>query len=262
MGRKPRSSKFDSGVYRLVDLLQPRLAIGSDLACADAVRVESSVELFKEGLRSLLPDDLSGAIHWAPPTAHFQYPREAELMDGAVPSRQCEFIGGRQCARTAVEELGVISQEILKDAEGLPIWPAGLVGSISHSRGLCGAVVGSRDRYSCIGLDIERTDRLSDSALRRVMHPKERECLGQSQWVGSVLFSAKEAFFKAQYPVYGRKPTFHDLILSIYADEGSLRVEGIDHMDATMQSIVRRMEFRFFSQDAYVITVCLLAGLN
>src|SRR5688572_29707947 len=59
-------------------------------------------------------------------------------LHGAVPKRQAEFRAGRYCAMTALTALDArfAGCEVGRADSGAPVWPAGIVGSISHSDGM------------------------------------------------------------------------------------------------------------------------------
>jgi 4'-phosphopantetheinyl transferase EntD len=69
------------------------------------------------------------------------FPEEAMQLDGAVDSRLREFATGRSCARQALAGLGLAPAPILRGAKREPLWPAGIVGSITHCRGYRAAAV-------------------------------------------------------------------------------------------------------------------------
>ena len=150
------------------------------------------------------------------------------------------------------------------DADGVPIWPSGTVASISHSRGLCGAVAASTDDIISLGLDLEKTNRLSPRAMERVVHPLEVSVVGDSQLLGSLLFSAKEAFFKAQFPVYGAQPNFKDLALQIDDASKQMSVREVAlHLPEDLREAACRMQFRYQFFGDYVVTLCwLFNGLS
>ena len=119
--------------------------------------------------------------------------------------RQAEFLAGRLIARRALERLEAQSVEILIGQEGMPLWPLGLCGSISHTRkSVCCAVAKGNSRY--VGIDCEDIVSRKHAAelAEFVLSPAEREKLRHSA-LGfaegfTLLFSAKESFFKAVYP--------------------------------------------------------------
>src|SRR5690242_19900117 len=94
------------------------------------------------------------------------HPLEASYVAGAVEHRQRDFALGRFCARAALVLLGVGDVVIGRDARGRPLWPSGMVGSITHTKGYAAALAARQDRFLSVGVDAERTGGVSDS-----MHP-------------------------------------------------------------------------------------------
>ena len=189
----------------------------------------------------------------------FQYSEEGQHFANAVLARRNEFISGRRCARAALAQIGHAPCALPTDADGLPIWPTGAVGSITHSRGLCCAVAASSDAVSSLGIDLEKTTRLSARAMERVVHPLEADFVGEDQALGSLLFSAKEAFFKAQFPVWGAQPNFKDLALQIDVASQQMSVlEIAPHLPKSLQEAAFRMQFHYQFFGDYVVTLCWL----
>lgn len=133
-------------------------------------------------------------------------PEEAAFVEGATLKRRQEFAAGRACAHRALERLGGGLAPILRGEDRGPVWPSGYVGSIAHTKGYCGAAVALLSDVIGLGLDIERCDRFGASILRRVCTPFERDWLenldpASLPAMAALVFSAKEAFFKAQHPL-------------------------------------------------------------
>lgn len=151
---------------------------------------------------------------------------ERLYVAGAVAERRREFATGRRCARAALERLGCDGGEIIAmDADRLPIWPAGFVGSISHTKGLCAAVVAGRSQLGGVGLDIEERRRLGESLVARIASPREQTMLlelGDLREWGTVLFSAKEAFYKCYYPETRTYLRFSDVGVTLERDTGRI----------------------------------------
>jgi 4'-phosphopantetheinyl transferase EntD len=189
----------------------------------------------------------------------FQYSHEAQHLANASLARRNEFIAGRHCARAALAQLGHQPCAMPADADGLPIWPSGTLGSISHSRGLCCAVAAFATDHASLGVDVEKTNRLSPAAMARVLHPFEANEIGNDQVLGSLLFSAKEAFFKNQYQVWKAQPSFKDLALKIHTESQHLSVQEIAaHLSKPLRDATLRMQFRYQFLSDYVITLCWL----
>ena len=134
------------------------------------------------------------------------YPEEeAHLGPRATERRRFYFALGRAAARDALAELGVAPVAIGRGSAGEPVWPDGIVGAITHTGDLAVVMVGWRSAYGGLGVDLERlTPGLSARAARLVCTPAERAWVGDGDHAtrrGTMLFSAKEAVFKALYPI-------------------------------------------------------------
>lgn len=125
---------------------------------------------------------------------------ERALTTRSAPGRAREVATARHCARVALAALGAPVVPVLRDAWGAPVWPPGVVGSLTHCRGYRAAVVARGSDLPSVGLDAERLRSLSDAATDAVVRTDER---GQAPdgvppaHVPVLLFSAKEAVYKA-----------------------------------------------------------------
>jgi len=149
----------------------------------------------------------------------------------AVAKRQTEFLAGRLCARSALHSHNGQAEHPGQDTDGAPLWPAGLCGSITHSKGLAAAVVASRQQFLGIGLDAEvlmsatRAQRLA----AQILCPDELQrltCLPETEhaWLVSLTFCSKESLFKALYPLVGQRFYFQDAELLECRADGRLQL--------------------------------------
>lgn len=123
-----------------------------------------------------------------------------EDSGGMVPRRAAEFSAGRHAARLAMAAAGLAPCAVPKGADRAPVWPRGVAGSISHSDQACIAAVSTGLRG--IGLDIEPLRPFDPGVAALVTGPEDRvDAEGEP---GLLLFSAKEAAYKAQYPLSRR----------------------------------------------------------
>lgn len=183
-------------------------------------------------------------------------PSELELMAGWASHRQHEFATGRRCAREALDSLGFGGRARLgADADGVPVWPEGFVGSISHCRGVAAALAGLTCEYALVGLDLEKTNRLSGGAMKRVLHPEEVEFVQDDQVKASILFGLKEAFYKAQFPRHRTQGNFQDLALSVDTAAGRAKVSALD---ARFAGELRALNFAYSLVGDYVLSLCWL----
>jgi 4'-phosphopantetheinyl transferase EntD len=145
------------------------------------------------------------------------FDEERTTMINAGTTRLRDFATGRHCARRALFDLGVPAVAIRSGHRGQPLWPAGHVGSISHGAGVCVAIAAvGRPGLRSIGIDVERVGSLDESLWPSVMGPKEQSMCHQAAnaaAAATIVFSGKEALFKAQYPVAGAELGFLDVEL-------------------------------------------------
>jgi 4'-phosphopantetheinyl transferase EntD len=177
-------------------------------------------------LDGLFPDDVVTA--WGDPadSAGPLFPEEEALVARAVPKRRREFAKGRECARNALGRLGFGEVMLLSGESREPLWPAGAVGSITHTAGLCAVAVARSDGYAGIGIDAEPAAPLAADIAKRVSGPHdERSFTRVSSLDGAVLprlvFSVKEAVYKCLFPITRVFLGFDDV--NVELDEGTFR---------------------------------------
>ena len=149
------------------------------------------------------------------------FPGEEDLVANAVEGRRREFVTARRCAREALAKLGHAPAPIRSGPKREPQWPAGLVGSITHTAGFRAAAVASKSVIASVGIDTEQNDPLPEGVEELITVPGEPEMLvalarafPMTQW-GRLLFSAKESIYKAWYPLSGRSLGFEEARLMI-----------------------------------------------
>jgi len=146
-------------------------------------------------------------------------PAERDSIAGAVPARIAEFAAGRHCAHQALLAFGVAADvPLLRGPHREPLWPAGLVGSITHTAGYCAAVVAPACACAGLGIDAEHSGQVSpelwpmlfdasELALLHALEPRAKDRLA------TVLFAAKEAFFKSHFRLSGALTEFTEIAL-------------------------------------------------
>ncbi|HZA12105.1 4'-phosphopantetheinyl transferase [Mycobacterium sp.] len=167
-------------------------------------------------LSGVLPEALDGlaaAELYSDPPDLAPLPEEEPLIARSVAKRRNEFITVRYCARLALARLGWPPVPILKGEKGEPCWPDGVVGSLTHTEGYRGAAVGRHDHVRSVGIDAEPHDVLPDGVLNAISLPAERrelEAMPPGLHWDRILFCAKEATYKAWFPVTRRWLGFQD----------------------------------------------------
>lgn len=188
-----------------------------------------------EYLRAVLPDiaDLVYAELYDDPADLTPLPEEEALIARSVPKRRNEFVTVRHCARVAMEQLGVPPSPILKGDKGEPRWPHGVVGSLTHCDGYRGAVVGRSESARSVGIDAEPHGVLPDRVLEAISLPVERREIAalpaDLHW-DRILFCAKEATYKAWFPLTQRWLGFDDAHISFAVDSSGTAGEFVSRI--------------------------------
>jgi 4'-phosphopantetheinyl transferase EntD len=205
------------------------------------------------GFAAILPADIAVAELAGEAAPGPLLGEEQALAARMVPARRAELARGRTCARRALAQLGVAAQPILADEDRAPRWPAGIVGSITHCCGFGAAAVARADRWSAIGIDAELEQRIDPEVRARIA--LDRELVGLDPELGPCLvFSAKEAFFKAWYPAQRRWLDFHDVRAQI--DPGG--TFSVEVLIAGAGRWPRRVTGRFVVEHGRVLTAVAL----
>ena len=161
---------------------------------------------------------------------------EAAAVAGAGAERRREFGTVRWCARTALRQLGVPAVPILPNEDRAPRWPVGVVGSMTHCAGYRAAVVARSGELCGIGIDAEPHAALPTEMLDFVLRDEERARLltlagaDRGRHWDRVVFCAKEAVYKAWFPLTGRWLDFEDVSIAVNLDgtfEANLRDAGL-----------------------------------
>ncbi|HEX9175978.1 MAG TPA: 4'-phosphopantetheinyl transferase [Mycobacterium sp.] len=164
-------------------------------------------------ISTVVSDSVAAAEMYADPPDLKPLPDEEPLIERSVAKRRNEFVTVRHCARLALGELGVPPAPILKGDKGEPCWPDGVVGSLTHCEGFRAAVVGRASEVRSVGIDAEPHGVLPNGVLDAVSLPAERHELAampdELHW-DRILFCAKEATYKAWYPLTRRWLGFED----------------------------------------------------
>jgi len=148
------------------------------------------------------------------------------LSPNAVDKRRREFAAGRAAAHAAMIDLGRLPQAILVGDKRAPIWPDGLVGSITHTRSCAMAVVAHSRDLCALGIDVEEDTPLADNLLPAICSEQEQHWLQKQvnpSQLAKVIFSAKEAAYKCQYTLSERFFGFDGMELVLDLEQGNFQ---------------------------------------
>jgi 4'-phosphopantetheinyl transferase EntD len=178
-------------------------------------------------IESILPVGAVAVDTFVDPAGATLFPEEAALVAKAVEKRRLEFTTARWCARRAMAELGRPPVPVLRGERGQPLWPAGLIGSMTHCVGYRGAVLAPRASFTTIGIDAEPNEPLPGGVFETVTRPGERSHIDDLlrehpsvRW-DRLLFSAKESIYKSWFPLTARWLGFEEAELVIDPSAGT-----------------------------------------
>lgn len=132
-----------------------------------------------------------------------------DTIQRAVAKRQAEYLTGRYCAVQSLTLLNIAVVDIAIGKHRNPVWPEGVCGSITHTHNKGVAVCAFNQNYQYLGIDLENKLPLKTihDIKSSIVNKAEEKVLMQSDLVFedafTLVFSAKEALFKALYPSVG-----------------------------------------------------------
>ncbi|MFO0687483.1 MAG: 4'-phosphopantetheinyl transferase superfamily protein [Myxococcota bacterium] len=185
---------------------------------SDAIGVEGRAD--PPSLAGLFSESVQSAS--APIEDHLEalLPLEREGIAQASTARRHEFATGRWLARSLLRAKGAGEVPIPRNPDRTPGWPAGWVGSITHSGHACAVAVARSEVCRGLGIDLE-PDQAVKPGLERMI------CFGDElAWIAAegesglgrrcrMVFSAKEAVYKTFHPHTRRVWRFEEVALEI-----------------------------------------------
>ena len=131
------------------------------------------IQRYNRALRSMFPKSvLVNAVNFHDMHAPV-FPEEEYCIQNACPQRQKEFRAGRTCARQLLGNLGQANTPVVMSSDHSPVWPVGIVGSISHVDTLCSVAVAHRANIRSLGIDMAKRGSLDDTLYGVVLTHKE-----------------------------------------------------------------------------------------
>jgi len=185
------------------------------------------------------------------------YPEEQVLIESAVEKRQAEFATARHLARQSMQQLGISVGPILKGAQREPVWPSGSIGSLTHAEGCAVACVAKSGVVRSVGIDVELSERVGRDLYGKLFTDAELQYLeNKAEAFGGLLFSAKEAVYKATFPLVGRFIGFKEAELTV--EENHRRI-GIRYVgDHTPNKVMEEAECRYLFSGPYVLCLVII----
>jgi 4'-phosphopantetheinyl transferase EntD len=211
-------------------------------------------------IEQILPTGAASAEAFGDPPDLVLFPEEEALVARAVDKRRREFTTARACARTALAALGVAPAPILSGERGAPQWPPGIVGSITHCAGYRAAAAARACDVLTIGLDAEPDEVLPGGVLEAVSLTGERDRLrvlaaaAPGTCWDRLLFCAKEATYKAWFPLARRWLGFEDADITINATDGTFETRLLVPAPTVNGSPLAGFTGRWLARDGLLLT--------
>ena len=199
---------------------------------ADLPPLFSRERLNQMSIQPLFPDLASPtlALGWGQIDKLYTTPDPEEWLDiqHAAAARQQEFVAGRNLAKVLAHFLGLPNISLRRGDDRSPRWPTDRCGSLTHCSTVCAAVVSTTEVIESIGIDLESVGRVEKKLWPTLFTARERDYLGQlepekANVEATVFFSAKESFYKCQYPLTQSWVGFQDVELE-RSDDKVLRI--------------------------------------
>ena len=144
-------------------------------------------------------------------------------INSLSPQRKASFLAGRLAVKNAFLDLGLRPKNIKVGLHKHPIWPDNIKGSISHCNNYSIATLDS-SCYTEENIGIDFQDIINNKEIKlisdTVLTKSELKFLGMDvkgwdkEEIFTLIFSAKESFFKAMYPQIKQYFNFKDVIIS------------------------------------------------
>jgi 4'-phosphopantetheinyl transferase EntD len=238
--------------------LAGRLAARDD---AERTHPSSSPATRAHVIEHIIPREVACFASRGDDVSTWLYPDEAAQMQGAVETRLREFATARTCARLAIAKLGLPTARILRGAWREPIWPRGVVGSITHCRGYRAAAVAKQRDILTLGIDAEPDEQLPPGILEQVAVAPERAWVATARpgvhW-DRLLFSAKESVFKAWFPLARDWLGFEQAVVSFHPTECTFQVQLLVPLPALFGGGPEILTGRFLVRDGLLLTAIVV----
>ena len=148
------------------------------------------------------------------------YPEEMHFINNSSNKRKNEFTAGRICARVALKEFGYTYFPLLIDENRAPRWPNDISGTIAHSNEYCGVAVAKKKDFPSLGFDIEMFGRLKRHLWTQILTYREQFWIrslpnDKQDDSATLIYSAKECFYKYQYQITERWVGFEDVEIEV-----------------------------------------------
>lgn len=190
-------------------------------------------------------------------------PAEEQAIVKAVPRRRAQYAATRLLARHVFRQCGLPEFPVLNRKDRSPIWPAGYVGSITHTDAWCGVALAPEHELAGVGIDAEEAKELDEAIVTRILTERERTELERLQCregqLATLWFSGKESVYKAIFPTVQRYVEFSEVELDLDLDARRFVARArSERLSTEHGTIVASLDGRFHRRGTLWVTTCTL----
>jgi 4'-phosphopantetheinyl transferase EntD len=182
---------------------------------------------------------------------HLLMRQELPAFATSVPKVQRASGAARSAARGLLKEMGLPACALPRLSSGATDWPAGIVGSLAHDSLIAVAAIGQASSLAAVGIDVEPAESLPRELLNIVATPLERQRIDDDPYHGRLLFTIKEAVYKAAYSLD-----------HIFLDHHEVEVRIPERTATTRYGRIVQFQFSFASHLIALAVIPAEGGMN
>jgi len=150
-------------------------------------------------------------------------PEELSSISARQPAMRRASGAARWLARRLLAEIGVSDVAIPRAPSGAPVWPDGIIGSLAHDDAMAVAAVAPVGAIVSLGIDVEPAEPLPDDSFAIVATGADRTGAADPRLAGRILFCAKEAVYKAAFPLDREVLGYEDIAVDLDAGRATTK---------------------------------------
>jgi len=150
-------------------------------------------------------------------------PEEARSIPARQPAMRRASGAARWIAHRLLADLGIKNVALPRAPSGAPVWPDGTIGSLAHDDDMAVAAVATVGRILSLGIDVEPALPLPDDIFGIVVTAADRTGAADPRLAGRILFAAKEAVYKAAYPLDREVLGYEDIAVDLDAGRATTK---------------------------------------
>ena len=178
-------------------------------------------------------------------------------MHSVNKNRREQYSSGRRAVQLGLSSLNVNETSVLFD-DRRPVWPMPIVGSIAHSYQFAVALIGFKQDFRGVGIDILPKHAVSDRVKNRILLESELELVNEREskdWQ-TLLFCAKESIYKASNPITDEFLGFKDVCVRV--EESGTEFKAQTTSQKRSSDIITCGKGYFFEVETHWLTMFLI----